>query len=183
MRANQGIIKMPSESVSCAGEILHDFVKSVLGFFLPEFDENILEEVSQSASLNTAGLTMTLLDSWSCDNLLEQYSKQCILFPPKIVDFYKHHFPDMDQLKPGRLEDCTIGRSPYAKCIEDEDFISEMQRKMDHFVNGDTFLAKLLMLLSIFSPVGVSISDKDQALLKYFLQKLSIMIYNHLMKR
>ena len=74
-------------------------------------------------------------------------------------------------------------KSPYTNSIEDEDFITTIKAQMAAIIDGDEDLCQLLNVLVLFSPLDVEMSQKEKDLWKNFQQKISMMIYTHLMQR
>ena len=50
-------------------------------------------------------------------------------------------------------------------------------------VSGDVEIAKLLVLLALFSPVGIILGKEEASCLKQFQGKITIMIYSHLLDK
>ena len=48
---------------------------------------------------------------------------------------------------------------------------------------GDEHFGKLIYLLALFTPVQVQLQEEEKQMFKHFQQKVSIMIYSHLMER
>ena len=71
--------------------------------------------------------------------------------------------------------------SPYAQRFEDEQFIEAISEKFSQLLQGDRELGKMIYLLALVSPVKLDLQPDIVAQLKEFQQKISIMIYNHLM--
>ena len=74
-------------------------------------------------------------------------------------------------------------KSPYAQCKSDEDFVDSTRQKLRDLLMSDQHLGKLIYLLALFSPVKLNIPEKENRLLLEYQQKISIMIYSHLMGR
>ena len=51
------------------------------------------------------------------------------------------------------------------------------------FLTGDEYLGRLIYLLALLTPVTITLEEKEMGILKHFQQKVSIMIYSHLMSR
>ena len=75
-----------------------------------------------------------------------------------------------------------MARSPYAKSKNDEDFVDSTRHELRALIMSDEHLGRLVYLLALFSPV-LQIPDKENRLLLDYQQKISIMIYSHLMGR
>ena len=76
-----------------------------------------------------------------------------------------------------------FGKSPYAKSKTDEDFVDSTRQKLRNLIMSDEHLGRLVYLLALFSPVKLKIPEKENRLLLSYQQKISIMIYSHLMGR
>ena len=76
-----------------------------------------------------------------------------------------------------------MGKSPYAKSKNDEDFVDSTRQKLKDLLMSDEHLGRLVYLLALFSPVKFQIPEKETRLLLSYQQKISIMIYSHLMGR
>ena len=74
-------------------------------------------------------------------------------------------------------------KSPYAKCKSDEDFVDSTRQRLRDLLMSDQHLGKLIYLLALFSPVKLNMPEKENRLLLEYQQKISIMIYSHLMGR
>ena len=74
-------------------------------------------------------------------------------------------------------------KSPYAKRKSDEDFVASTSQKLGALLMSDEHLSRLVYLLALFSPVKLQIPEKENRLLLEYQQKISIMIYSHLMGR
>ena len=77
---------------------------------------------------------------------------------------------------------CDTFISPYAKSQDEEDFVSVTMEKTKCMIKGDLQLSYLLYMLGLFTPVNVDISMDYISLLKYFQEKITMMMYTHLMK-
>lgn len=73
--------------------------------------------------------------------------------------------------------------SPYAKCKSDEDFVDRIRQKTKELLLEDEHFGKLIYLLALFTPVQVQLQEEEKQMFKHFQQKVSIMIYSHLMER
>ena len=80
------------------------------------------------------------------------------------------------------LQMFDMARSPYAKSKNDEDFVDSTRHELRALIMSDEHLGRLVYLLALFSPV-LQIPDKENRLLLDYQQKISIMIYSHLMGR
>jgi len=61
------------------------------------------------------------------------------------------------------------------------DFVAETFHQLDNLLHGDQDLSRLLLLLSLFSPVDIEHSAEENAWLKKFQNKISVMVYSHVM--
>ena len=75
--------------------------------------------------------------------------------------------------------DCL--RSPFAKNFEDEEMMNAAFSQLKYLINGDTQLATLYMMLALFSPISLTLSNEETHQLKYFQTKSSILLYEYLM--
>ena len=76
-----------------------------------------------------------------------------------------------------------MAKSPYAKSKIDEDFVDSTRQKLRDLLKSDEHLGRLVYLLALFSPVKLQIPEKENRLFLDYQQKISIMIYSHLMGR
>ena len=76
-----------------------------------------------------------------------------------------------------------IAKSPYAKSKNDEDFVDSTRQKLKDLLMSDEHLGRLVYLLALFSPVKLQSREVENRLLLDYQQKISIMIYSHLMGR
>ena len=76
-----------------------------------------------------------------------------------------------------------MGKSPYAKSKSDEDFVVSTKQKLRDLVMADQYFGRLIYLLALFSPVKIEIPEKENRLFLNYQQKISIMMYSHLMGR
>lgn len=76
-----------------------------------------------------------------------------------------------------------MGKSPYAKSKSDEDFVDSTKQKLRDLVMADQYFGRLIYLLALFSPVQIEIPEKENRLFLNYQQKISIMMYSHLMGR
>ena len=81
------------------------------------------------------------------------------------------------------IQSYDICSSPYAQRFEDEQFIDDIRQKFSQLLTGDLEYGKLIYLLALVSPVKLDLEPQEVDLLKQFQQKISIMIYNHLMSK
>ena len=156
-------------------------ISAVLKTFLPKLNSELLIKVSQSASLTILGLGTCVLDYFPVDNLYMQWKRTWIIYSDKIMGAYKSAYPDLETLKPVPMKNYDMGKSPYACNWEDEIFMSNTVQKAQKLLDYDDKLCRLIFILAIFSPVNVDINDEEDKLLKYYQEKISIMIYKHLM--
>ena len=54
---------------------------------------------------------------------------------------------------------------------------------MIDIIDGDEDLGQLFHLLVLFSPIKVKLPEKETQMFKHFQQKITMMIYTHLMNR
>ena len=76
-----------------------------------------------------------------------------------------------------------MAKSPYAKSKSDEDFVDSTKQKLRDLVMADEHFGRLIYLLALFSPVKLEIPETENRLFLNYQQKISIMIYSHLMGR
>lgn len=76
-----------------------------------------------------------------------------------------------------------MAKSPYAKSKSDEDFVDSTRQKLRDLVMADEYFGRLIYLLALFSPVKIEIPEKENRLFLNYQQKISIMMYSHLMGR
>ena len=109
-RENKAVIKVNMDVMDMSYQFMEDFMEKVLGFFLHDPSSDCLKSLKENAALNLLGTAMGVVNCWNYENLLDQYAKQCIFFPAALTDYYKTHFPDMEFLKPYKME-VTINSS------------------------------------------------------------------------
>jgi len=151
--------------------------------FLPELGAATLDLITGNVSLTAMGISFCAFRSFTSRTLLEQYQNSSIMALDSIWSHYKEVFPDIENLKPVPLESFDLCSSPYAQRFEDEEFIDAISGKFSNLLKGDLELGKIIILLALVSPVGLDLASEEVALLKEFQQKISIMVYNHLMSK
>ena len=77
--------------------------------------------------------------------------------------------------------DCL--KSPFATNFGDEELLNSCLSQLKCLINGDAQLASLYMLLALFSPVALTLSNEETHQLKYFQKKSSILLYEYLMSK
>jgi len=138
--------------------MLQLFIKSFYKrLFLPDIAEDNLKLLSEDVAMTIYGVMLAIEGCFQCNNLVEQWEKE----------FYRF--------------DMLI--SPYTKCEDDEEFVSQTRQKLKILVSGDEYMGRLIYLLATLSPVTVTLQEKEVGILKHFQKKVSIMIYSHLMSR
>ena len=164
-------------------EYYHSAIREFLKVFLPQLSEATVELITGDVSLSVMGLSCCAFRSFTNRTLLEQYQNSSIIALDPIWSHYKEVFPDIEHLKPVPIESFDICSSPYARRFEDEEFFDAISQKFSSLLEGDLELGKIILLLALVSPVGLELDSEDVALLKEFQQKISIMVYNHLMSK
>jgi len=151
--------------------------------FLPQLSGATVDLIAGNVSLTVFGISCCAFRSFNSRTLLEQYQHGSIIALDSIWSHYKQVFPDIENLKPVPIESYDICSSPYAQRFEDEQFIDAISEKFSNLLKGDLELGKIIYLLALVSPVGLGLASEEVALLKEFQQKISIMLYNHLMSK
>ena len=177
------LISTPSDAVSRTFEFSRCAVKEFLSVFLPELSGATVDLIAGNVSLTVFGISCCAFRSFTSRTLLEQYQNGSIIALDSIWSHYKQVFPDIENLKPVPIESYDICSSPYAQRFEDEQFIDAISEKFSNLLKGDLELGKIIYLLALVSPVGLDLASEEVALLKEFQQKISIMLYNHLMSK
>ena len=183
IRGKKSVITIGHDAIDVGYDFLVSSMNMANKTFFPSFSNEDLKSLSGSASRTLVGFTMCTMDYFPAENLLEQWKQCARIFPDNVVSAYKERFPDIESLEPVPYEnfDCCI--TPYAKCYEDEKFIDATIEKLRDFLCYDAVLCELILLLAIFSPVNVDLTVEKLRLVKHYQQKVSIMIYLHLMSR
>jgi len=181
IRDKKLLICTPTDSVRRVTEFSRCAIRAFLNWLLPGLSSHSLDRITSNVSLTLIGISCCAFGSFSSSTLLEQYQHCCIIGSDSFWEHYKQVFPDLENLEPVPLHSYDICSSPYAQRYEDEQFFDEICQKFSQLINGDLELSKILYLLALVSPVGLDLERQDVDLLKEFQQKISIMIYNHLM--
>ena len=183
MREEKFLISTPSDAVSRHFEFSQCAIKEFLKVFLPQLTADTLDLIVGNVSLTVMGISCCAFRCFASRTLLEQYQNCSIIALDSIWSHYKQVFPDIENLKPVPIESYDICSSPYAQRFEDEEFIDAISEKFSNLLKGDHELGKIIYLLALVSPVGLDLASEEVALLKEFQQKISIMVYNHLMSK
>jgi len=183
IRGKRPVITISSDAIDVGYDFLVSSMIMANKTFFPSFSNEALHSLSESTSRTLCGFTMCTMDYFPAENLLEQWKQCSRIFPDKVVSAYKERFPDMESLEPVPSENFDVCMTPYAKCYEDEKFIEATIEKIRTFLCHDAVLCELILLLAVFSPVNVDLSVEELSLVKHYQQKVSIMIYLHLMTR
>jgi len=184
LRQKEKSITMPSNAVDISSKVLFYFTRTFLSIFFPHTDDMMLEEIAENVNLNIIGLGVAMDGCYQYENLLEQWEKDFFLInSEKMRNYYRCTYPDVDALGPIHLEMFDMAKSPYAKSKNDEDFVDSTRQKLRDLVKSDEYLGRLIYLLALFSPVKLKIPEKENRLLLDYQQKISIMMYSHLMGR
>jgi len=183
IREERFLISTPSDAVSRMFDFYRCAIRKFLSVFLPELGGATLDLITGNVSLTAMGISFCAFRSFTSRTLLEQYQNSSIMALDSIWSHYKEVFPDIENLKPVPLESFDLCSSPYAQRFEDEEFIDAISGKFSNLLKGDLELGKIIILLALVSPVGLDLAPEEVALLKEFQQKISIMVYNHLMSK
>ena len=179
------IIHVPTNLNEKSNDCYRNFAQTTLKHFLPTVEEKVVLAASQSVQFTTSGMVhcVSLGSCFKYKNFLDQAEK--ILFFPskKHIQFYLDLPYNLREIKPLTLAQCDTYISPYAKSLEDEELVSNIVEKTKILLEGDIQLSHLLNLLALFTPVNVDMSMEDYSLFKYFQEKITMMMYTHLMKR
>ena len=183
IREEKFLISTPSDAVSRMFEFSQCAIKEFLKVFIPQLSAASVDLIAGNVSLTVMGISCCAFRSFTNRTLLEQYQNSSIIALDPIWSHYKEVFPDIEHLKPVPIESFDICSSPYARRFEDEEFFDAISQKFSSLLEGDLELGKIILLLALVSPVGLELDSEDVALLKEFQQKISIMVYNHLMSK
>jgi len=184
IRQKNESIFLPSDAMEVSSKVLLYFTRAFLSIFLPQTDPMLLEEIVENININIIGLSCAIDGCFQFENLLDQWVSE--FFPAnseKIRKYYRSLYPGIESLEPVCLEMFDTVKSPYAKCKSDEDFVDSTRQRLRDLVMSDHHFGKLIYLLALFSPVKLKIPEKENRLLLEYQQKISIMIYSHLMGR
>ena len=177
------IIHVPANLYEIVEESRQNFVHSTLKHFLPKVEEKVILEISKSVQSTSAGLDHCSSYCIKYENLFDQAEKTLFFPSKKHIQFYldlPFNLKEIEALGPDK---CDTFISPYAKSQEEEELVSVTMEKTRSLMDGDIQLSHLLNMLALFSPVNVDLSSDDYRLLKFFQEKITMMIYTHLMKR
>ena len=181
----KSIIHIPANFNEIANEGRGIFVQRTLTHFLPTIEEEDILAVSKSVLFTISGLfhCISLSSCFKYKSILDQAEK--ILFFPskKHMQFYLDLPFNLTEIEAITPDKCDTYISPYAKSQEEEDFVSMSMEKTKSLLKGDPQLSHLLNMLALFTPVNVDISMDHTFLFKYFQEKITVMMYTHLMKR
>jgi len=182
MRQEKARIYVPPELNKIGYQFMLAVVRKSIQIFLPDLSSHTEDELQSSLSLSLAGIAFCLADCCTAKNLLDQIDGKSFGCSEKYRNFYKDKFPDIERLEAVPMEKYDT----YAKHVvsfSDEELLSHWKSNMNNLVGDDQHLCQLLHLLVLFSPVNVNLEERHKRLLKEYQQKISIMIYTHLMNR
>jgi len=183
MRNKKPRIYVPPELSKTGHKFLLAVLRRSIQIFFPSLSANTEDELLSSLSLSIPGIAFCLADCCTAKSLLDQIDGKTFVNSSKYKKFYKDTFPDIEMLDPVPMERYDTYATPYLKNYEDEVFLSQWKENLNNIVGDDRLLCQLLHLLVLFSPVNVSLEEGDKRLFKEYQQKISIMIYTHLMSR
>ena len=181
----KSIIHVPTNLNEKSNECYRNFAQTTLKHFLPTVEEKVVLAASESVQFTTSGLfhCVSMGSCFQYKNVLDQAEK--ILFFPskKHIQFFLDLPYNLREIEPVTPAQCDTYISPYAKSQEDEELVSNTVEKTKILLKDDIQLSHLLNLLALFTPVNVDMSIDDLSLFKYFQEKITMMMYTHLMKR
>jgi len=184
IRQRKEIIQTHPDMWDMGYELFCKVVKAVLKSFLPETEASVLKMMTDNVIRTLSGLEICTLDIFESRNLLEQWAQSfSYMNSERLHQFYKATFPDIETLEPVEWGRYDFLVSPYAKCIEDESFISLVRHKMKMLFNNDDHLGRLFHLLALLTPYDIVLPDRETRILKKFQQKISILMYSHIMSQ
>lgn len=175
-------IMCPSDYTSIFKKILNSFAFSFLGLFLPENSDNSLNQIASNSAFTLLGLYAGLEQCFVNESLLDQI-QHSYLASPAFLQFWKKSFTGIEHIKAPAMEAYDNVKSPWAPHIEYEQFVYNNIETLVELVSGDVEIAKLLVLLALFSPVGIILGKEEASCLKQFQGKITIMIYSHLLDK
>ena len=177
------IIHVPSNLYEIVAESRGNFIKTTLKHFLPNVEEKVILAMTKSVQSTTSGLEHCSYQCFEYKNLLHQ-AENALFFPSKKhYKFYLDLPVNAAEIEPITHDKMDTYISPYAKSQEEEELVSTTMEKTRSLLYGDVRLSHLLNMLALFSPVKVDMSMHDTCLLKFFQEKITMMIYTHLMRR
>jgi len=179
-RANKMKIVMSNDYISIGKSITETIGIEFLRNILPGFLEQSIRDISSSTAVTLLGL-LAGMDHCLCSESMLDQIQLYFSCTSDFLKFWKDIVPDIDELKALPLHAFAIFTSPWAPKIEDEDFVAETFQQLDDLLRGDQDLSRLLLLLSLFSPVGIEHRAEEKAWLKKFQNKISMMVYSHVM--
>ena len=181
----KSIIHVPTNLNERSNDCYRNFALTTLKYFLPTIEEKVVLAASKSVQFTTSGLVhcVSMGSCFKYKNFLDQVEK--ILFFPskKHIQFYLDLPYNLREIEPMTHSQLDTYISPYAKSLEDEQLVSNTAEKIKILLEGDIQLSHLLNMLTLFTPVNVDMSVDDLSLFKYFQEKITMMMYTHLMKR
>jgi len=183
IREKRPVIKIQTNAVDVSNKFFISAMNVANKTFFPDFSSQDLQAMSVSATWTLTGFALCIMDYFPATNLWQQTKNCSILYSDEIMSTYKERFPDMDSLEPVPYENYDLWMTPYAKSYEDEIFIENTMKNFQQCLCHDEVLLELILLLAIFSPVNVDLSEEQLRLVKHYQQKVSMMIYSHLMAR
>ena len=185
MFEKKSIIHVPTNLNELRNECMSNFAQTTLRHFLPTIDEKVVLAASKSVHLTFTGLfqCISMSSCFKYKNFLDQAEK--ILFFPskKHIQFYLDLPFNLREIEAITPDKCDAFISPYAKSQEEEELVSVTVEKTKSLLEGDLHLSHLLNMLALFTPVNVQMTTNDNSLFKYFQEKITMMMYTHLMKR
>ena len=177
------IIHVPANLYEIVEDSRGNFVQTTLKHFLPKVEEKVILAMSKSVQSTTSGLDHCSFHCFKFENLLDQAEKALFFPSKKHIQFYLDlpvNTREIEAITPDRVDRYI---SPYAKSQEEEELVSTTMARTRNLLDGDLKLSHLLNMLALFSPVNVDMSTDDYTSLKFFQEKITMMIYTHLMKR
>ena len=177
------VIHVPSNLYEIIAESRGNFIKTTLKHFLPNVEEKVILAMTKSVQSTTSGLEHCSYQCFKYKNLLDQ-AENALFFPSKKHSKFYLDLPvNASEIEPITHDRTDTYISPYAKSQEEEELVSTTMEKTRSLLHGDVRLSHLLNMLALFSPVKVDMSMNDTCSLKFFQEKITMMIYTHLMKR
>ena len=184
IRQGREIIKTPPDMWKVGFDLFWNVTNEALKSFLPETKAQILKTITNNVIITLSGLEICTFNLFQNNNLLEQWIKSFnFVRSDKLVQFYRSSFPDIETIGAFDIKRFDFMVSPFAKCIEDERFVSVVRENVKQVLIYDKHLGKMLYLLALLSPVDLSLPDKEVAILKKFQQRISFLVHSYLMTR
>jgi len=109
--------------------------------------------------------------------------QSCYQLPTRVVEKLANENPGLADIQGLDYQEYAKLSSPWAQTIEDEIFFHDTYVYIEQLIDGDLLLAKMLILLVIFSPKEEDVTEEITSSLKQIQGQLTMAMYQHLMSK